>query len=257
MLRRALAVAIAVVASVGIVSAGVVAKPTPADAALERARIVHSPDARRLVASTAARPAVRLAPEVPEPPLPPAPPVPAPGAAPEPAPVPSSPAAPAAAPAPAPAPAPPPAPAPEADPAPEPDPAPAASSDRVGTRDGACESSMLRWMNETRASAGRHALAWDDAILHVAVDWSHDMAGRGALEHNPRYGDRVFAARPEAMTAAENVGWGAGSARDVYDEFLRSPTHEDKILSGALTHAAVACVRDGAGEIWVTVDFWG
>ena len=25
----------------------------------------------------------------------------------------------------------------------------------------------------------------------------------------------------------------------------------------ALTHAAAGCVRDGAGELWVTVNFWG
>ncbi len=116
---------------------------------------------------------------------------------------------------------------------------------------------MLRWMNESRAAAGRRALVGDDAILHVAVDWSHAMAGRSQLAHNPRYGDQVFAARAEATTAAENVGWGTGTARAVYDEFLRSPAHKDKILSGALTHTAVGCVRDGAGELWVTVNFWG
>lgn len=112
-------------------------------------------------------------------------------------------------------------------------------------------------MNESRAGAGRAALAWDDAVLHVAVDWSHQMADRSQLAHNPGYGDQVFAARAEAMTAAENVGWGTGSSRAVYDEFLRSPSHRDKILSGTLTHAAVACVRDGAGELWVTANFWG
>ena len=116
---------------------------------------------------------------------------------------------------------------------------------------------MLRWMNETRADAGRHLLAWDEAILHVAVDWSHEMAARSELAHNPGYGDRVFAARAEAMTAAENVGWSTGDARAVYDEFLRSPSHADKILSGALAHTAVGCVRDADGELWVTVNFWG
>lgn len=116
---------------------------------------------------------------------------------------------------------------------------------------------MLGWMNDTRAASGRPALARDDAILHVAVDWSHGMAERDQLAHNPDYGNQVFAARAEAMTAAENVGWGTDTARAVYDEFLRSPSHEDKILSAALTHTAVGCVRDGAGELWVTVNFWG
>ena len=256
MLRRALAVAIAVVASAGIVSAGVVTNPVWADAALERAEVVASPDAQRVLSAAAGEPAVPLAPppaaateQAPEPP----PPAPAPAPAPDPT------QAPAAAPSPtAPPPtfAPAPAPAPVATTAPAPPP-PQPAAARTGSRDAECESSMLRWMNETRAGAGRHALAWDDAILHVAVDWSHEMADRSELAHNPRYGDQVFAARAEAMTAAENVGWGNGSARAVYDEFLRSPSHRDKILSGALTHAAVGCVRDGAGELWVTVNFWG
>lgn len=260
LLRRALAVTISLVASAGIVSAGVVASPVWADAALERAEIVHSPDAHRPGASLTVEPAAAhpepefAAPRSPLRESPPAPdpaPAPAPGPAPPAparAPVPETAPSPARAPAPAPTPAPPPAQAPgPAQP----------SASNVGTRDAGCESSMLRWMNETRASAGRRALAWDDAILHVAVDWSHDMAASGELAHNPDYGERVFAARAEAMTAAENVGWGADTARAVYDEFLRSPTHEDKILSTALTHAAVGCVRDGAGEVWVTVNFWG
>jgi uncharacterized protein YkwD len=243
-LGRALAVAIALVATAGIASAGVVANPVFADAALERAEVVTSPDAQRVI-SAATEPAVPLAPE----------PVPAP----EPLPAPAEPVA---TPAPPPAPAEPPASAPPTPvtapaPAPAPERAPAPAPARTGTRDAACEASMLRWMNETRTGAGRHALAWDDAILHVAVDWSHGMAERGQLAHNPRYGDQVFAARAQAMTAAENVGWGSGSDRAVYDEFLRSPSHADKILSGALTHTAVGCVRDDAGELWVTVNFWG
>jgi uncharacterized protein YkwD len=255
MLHRGLAVTVALVASAGIVSAGVVANPVWAEAAgLERAEVVHSPDAHRAV-TPLAQPGAAPAPELAAAPLP----EPAAPAAPAPAPVPEPQPAPAAAPTPAaPAPAPEPAPAPDPSPAPAPTPPPPRpAASHVGTRDAQCESSMVGWMNDTRAASGRPALAWDDAILHVAVDWSHAMAERSQLAHNPDYGDRVFAARAEAMTAAENVGWGTDSARAVYDEFLRSPSHKDKILSGALTHTAVACVRDGAGDLWVTVNFWG
>lgn len=240
MLRRALALAIAVVSTTGIVSAGVVGNPVWADAALERAAVVASPDATRVISSAAAEDAM---------PLVAAPPAPGPAPAPPPQPTP-----PATEPAPAARPAT--QPPPPATTAPTPPPAPAPAI-RTGTRDAECESSMLRWMNETRAGAGRHLLAWDDAILHVAVDWSHEMAARSQLAHNPGYGDRVFAARAEAMTAAENVGWSTGDARAVFDEFLRSPSHADKILSDALTHSAVGCVRDADGELWVTVNFWG
>lgn len=260
MLRRALAAVVAVVASAGVVSAGVVASPGWSQAApLERAEVVHSPDAHRVVTYAAADPDPSAAAELADAPVP--------APAPEPAPAPPvpEPAPPTAAPVPAPAPAPAPllaaastpAPGPAAaQPAPVPPPRQPAAS-RYGTRDAECEAAMHGWMNDTRAASGRQALTWDDSILHVAVDWSHGMAERSQLAHNPDYGDEVFAARAEAMTAAENVGWGGDSARAVYDEFLRSPTHEDKILSGVLTHTAVGCVRDGAGELWVTVNFWG
>lgn len=251
--RRGLAVGIAVVASAGIVAAGVTANPVWADeASIERAEVVDSPDAHRIVSTSAG---TAPGPELAAAPVPAPAEAPAPESAP-PATTPATSTPPPVPPAPAPAPAP--TAAPTDAPAPAPVPAPAApTASRVGTRDAECEASMLRWMNESRAGAGRAALAWDDAVLHVAVDWSHQMADRSQLAHNPGYGDQVFAARAEAMTAAENVGWGTGSSRAVYDEFLRSPSHRDKILSGTLTHAAVACVRDGAGELWVTANFWG
>lgn len=257
--RRGLAVGLAVVASAGIVAAGVTANPVwPDEASLERAEVVDSPDAHRVV-STAADAGTAPGPELAAAPVPAPAEAPAPEAAP-PATAPATPTPPPAptAPVPAPAPAPAPTAAPTEAPAPAPVPAPAApAASRAGTRDAECEASMLRWMNESRADAGRAPLAWDDAVLHVAVDWSHQMADRSQLAHNPDYGDQVFAARAEAMTAAENVGWGTSTSRAVYDEFLRSPSHRDKILSGTLTHTAVGCVRDGAGELWVTANFWG
>lgn len=180
-------------------------------------------------------PEVAAAPPTPEPP------------APEPEPAPAPPA-----PAPAPAPAPP-APA-ETAPAPPPpsSPTPAPS----GPRDAACEASMLQWMNEARAGAGTAALVDDDAVDHVAHDWSTHLASSGQLAHNPRYGDQVFAARPQAMTAGEVVGRGHDE-RGIFDEFLRSSTHRDAILRRAFTHGTVGCVRDAGGQAWVTANFWG
>lgn len=126
-----------------------------------------------------------------------------------------------------------------------------------GTRDTACESSMLGWMNDTRADAGLHALTRDGAIQHVSLDWSDEMARTGQLAHNPRYSDQIFAVRAEARTAGEIVGWSTTSARAVYDEFLRSPSHRDRILTRAFAHTTVGCVRDQADRVWVTVNFWG
>lgn len=127
----------------------------------------------------------------------------------------------------------------------------------ASNRDLECESSMLTWMNETRSEAGVGSLLDDPAIKHVPVDWSQVMADRSDLAHNPDYGPQVFAARPEARTAAENVGWSRVSARAIYDEFLRSAPHRDTILRARLTHSAVGCVRDADGALWVAVNFWG
>jgi len=125
------------------------------------------------------------------------------------------------------------------------------------TRDASCESSMLGWMNEARSQAGRGALAEDEAIQHVSLDWSGHMASTGELAHNPRFSDQIFAVRPEATTAGEVVGWSGESARAVFDEFMRSTLHRDTIRQPAFRYATVGCVRDAGGRLWVTADFWG
>lgn len=133
----------------------------------------------------------------------------------------------------------------------------AAPTPAGATRDGACESSMLGWMNEARSQAGRGQLAEDEAIQHVSLDWSSHMAGTGELAHNPRFSDQIFAVRAEATTAGEVVGWSGGSARAVFDEFMRSSLHRDTIRQTAFRHATVGCVRDAGGRLWVTANFWG
>ncbi len=125
------------------------------------------------------------------------------------------------------------------------------------TRDAGCESSMLDWMNQARAGAGRGAVAEDEAVQHVSLDWSNHMATTGELAHNPHYSDQIFADRPEARTAGEVVGWSSSSARAVFDEFMRSSIHRGIILEPAFRYATVACVWDAGGRVWVTADFWG
>ncbi|HEU5083311.1 MAG TPA: CAP domain-containing protein [Acidimicrobiales bacterium] len=133
----------------------------------------------------------------------------------------------------------------------------AATTPAGTTRDGACESSMLGWMNEARSQVGRAPLAEDEAIQHVSLDWSSHMASTGELAHNPRFSDQIFAVRAEATTAGEVVGWSSESARAVFDEFMRSSLHRDTIRQPAFRHATVGCVRDAGGRLWVTADFWG
>ena len=148
----------------------------------------------------------------------------------------------------------PPAPPTTAAPAPQPAsaPAPATSSSM-----NACEREMLGRMNDARAQRGTAPLAGDDRIVPIARDWTEQMASRQDLQHNPDYGSSVFAARPEAMRAGENVGRGYGSNAALFQAFMDSPGHRDAILAPGHTHAGVGCVVDGGGQLWVTVNFWG
>jgi uncharacterized protein YkwD len=259
LLRRACAAATAAVLSTGIFAVLLGAGTAPTEVAASRATVVHAVDEH--LHATAATPSVRLtriaatseapvAAPVTTPAAPPTTAAPAPAPAPEPDPQPApAPAAPPATAAPAPAPAPTPAPAP----APAPEPAAA----RSGTREASCESNMISWMNQERARRGLSALAADLGIQSIPVDWSDSMAARQTLAHSPDYGDRIFAARPQARTASENVGRTTGDSRLVFDGFMRSSIHLDRIVDPANTHAVAGCIRDGGGQLWVTVNFWG
>ena len=115
---------------------------------------------------------------------------------------------------------------------------------------------MVRWMNEVRAANGLGPLTVDPGIQWVAVSWSDSMASRQQLSHNPGFGGSIFAERPQAMSASENVGRTTGSDRSVFEGFLDSPPHRAEILSGVSSHTTVGCVHDG-NQLWVTVNFWG
>lgn len=114
---------------------------------------------------------------------------------------------------------------------------------------------MYQQINGARAAIGRPALAFDTGIQYIAVDWSDDMAGRQVLAHNPNYGDQILRHR-DYRSAAENVGRGYDQA-DLFQAFMNSPGHRKNIESASYSHVTVGCVTDGAGQLWVTQNFWG
>lgn len=139
---------------------------------------------------------------------------------------------------------------------------PAPPSDREpaetrATREPSCEANMVRFMNATRADHGLAPLTADAGIQWIPVHWSDTMAANQRLEHNPDFAERIFTARPQATSASENVGRTTGSDRSVFDGFMDSPPHRERILDAASTHTTVGCVRDAGGQLWVTVNFWG
>lgn len=124
-----------------------------------------------------------------------------------------------------------------------------------GTRDQGCEQEMFARINGARADAGQAALTYDGGIQHVPLDWSDDMAGRQVLSHNPNYGSQIGAVRAFRV-AGENVGRGY-STGTIFTAFMNSEGHRRNIVYPDYTHAAVGCVLDGKGQLWVTQNFWG
>ncbi len=121
----------------------------------------------------------------------------------------------------------------------------------------ACERDLLDRMNEARASRGTAALVADGRIMPISRRWSDELADRQDLAHNPDYANQVFAARPEAVRAGENVGRTHGTNEGLFDAFMASDGHRRAILEPGHTHAGVGCTVDGGGQLWVTVNFWG
>ena len=114
---------------------------------------------------------------------------------------------------------------------------------------------MFGKINQARANVGVGALTFDTGIQHVAIDWSDEMSGSQTLKHNPNYGNQIGAIRP-FQYAAENVGRGYAQ-EPLFQAFMDSPGHRKNIENGVYTHVTLGCLTDGAGQLWVTQNFWG
>ncbi len=115
---------------------------------------------------------------------------------------------------------------------------------------------MYSHINAARANVGSPALAFDYGIQYIPLDWSDELARSQTLRHNPDYGNRIFAARPQAMTAAENVGRGY-SNDSLFNAFMNSEGHRHNIENPTFSNVTIGCVNDANGQIWVTQNFWG
>ncbi|WP_436793383.1 CAP domain-containing protein [Actinospongicola halichondriae] len=234
-LRRLVGVLIAIVATAGVISAGI-RSATPPQLEAARAVIIApvSVDADPVVPVSVAAEEALATTTVPPTTTPPAT-------------APTTTAPPATAPTTT-APPPPPAPTTTA--------APVASSGPSASMT-ACEREMFDRMNGARAAEGTAPLVADGQIVPIARRWSDELAARQDLQHNPDYGPQVFAARPEATRAAENVGRTHGSNEGLFYAFMESDGHRHAILEAGHTHAGVGCTVDSGGQLWVTVNFWG
>lgn len=146
-------------------------------------------------------------------------------------------------------PAPPP-PAPEPEPEPEPDPEPPPSSYQPEV---AQERLLLDLVNQERASRGLEPLILHSGLTQTARMKSIDMIEHNYFAHNsPTYGssgDMIRAAGIGFRLAAENIGMG-GNVRTIFNAFMSSPAHRNKIIGSAYTHTGIGIYyKAGRGYI--------
>jgi uncharacterized protein YkwD len=137
--------------------------------------------------------------------------------------------------------------------------APASSSGSTtvvrGIRVNAAEARMLKLVNASRGRAGLPGLRLAPGYTDVARRWSHAMAARHALVHNPRLVANVRVSGGATWRAVgENVAFGY-SADVVFQMYMRSPPHRSNILGRTYRYIGVGWVETGAGPGYTTLVF--
>ena len=111
------------------------------------------------------------------------------------------------------------------------------------------EGQFVAAINVVRVRNGLAPLATDGQLINVARAWSAQMAGAGALSHNPNLGSQISNWR----TAGENVGTGQ-TVTSIEAAFEASPHHYANMVDPSYNYVGVGIV-EVSGTIWVTEDY--
>jgi Cysteine-rich secretory protein family len=124
--------------------------------------------------------------------------------------------------------------------------APSAFADTVSD-----EAQFLALTNQLRSGLGIQTLATDGQLTTIARNWSAQMAGAGAISHNPNLPGQVTA---KWTQLGENVGTG-GTVQVIQTAFINSPHHYENLANGAYNFVGIGVAYGSNGAIYVTVDF--
>ena len=117
--------------------------------------------------------------------------------------------------------------------------------------DPGAEADFASRLNGLRTSRGLAPLEFRGELSNVARPWSERMAAAGSLSHNGALSSQV----PFAWSrVGEAVGTG-GDVAGVFDAFVNSPFHLGAMLDPNFDVLGVGVVRNGAGQLFVTLDF--
>ena len=125
------------------------------------------------------------------------------------------------------------------------------------------ESSLLRVMNQVRASHGLEQLRVDSRLERAARAHSATMLRSGTFSHGD-FAARIRRAGVQASRIAENLAWGSGAysrARAIVKAWLASPGHRANLLHAGFRLVGVGALRGTfrgySGALMVTTDFAG
>lgn len=115
---------------------------------------------------------------------------------------------------------------------------------------------VLSYTNQFRKSKGKTVLTMRDDLNKIARKHSEDMAsGRRSFGHGG-YDQRSKKIRQlyQSCSIAENVAYGATSAKEVVDQWKNSPNHRTNML-GNYKYIGIGAARDRKGRYYYTQIF--
>ncbi|MBA3829231.1 MAG: CAP domain-containing protein [Taibaiella sp.] len=112
------------------------------------------------------------------------------------------------------------------------------------------EDDILHYINKYRAKKGLDALEMNNTITDAAMVHSKRMARKAIPMGHDGFDERMHKLMSEIKgvnAAAENVAFGATSAREVVDLWIHSPGHRKNIEGNYnITGIAIASAADGS-----------
>lgn len=137
-----------------------------------------------------------------------------------------------------------------------------ASAAGAGTQSSAA-TTLLRAVNQTRASYGLRPLRLDANLARAARAHSTEMLRTNVFSHGDFHG-RMVAFHVRGPQAGENLAWGNGQyaqASTMIAEWLASPEHRVNLLRPGWTRIGIGIARGtfqgNGGSTVVTTDFAG
>jgi len=114
---------------------------------------------------------------------------------------------------------------------------------------------MLRLINQARAAAGVRAVCLESRLIAASQAHSDDQAIMRRMSHTGSDGaqlsTRINRLGYQYFVAGECVAGNFGTVQSVFDAWMRSPPHKEKILMGEFQQMGAGRADiDGSGLYW-------